>query len=113
MSTASDAPSTAPSAYERAHDASEFVELRRRHRAFVFPAAIGFLAWYFLFVLMADYAPDFMSKKVIGNINIGLIFGLLQFASTFLITTLYVRYAERQLDPLAAKIRDEVEGDFR
>jgi uncharacterized membrane protein (DUF485 family) len=88
----------------------DFVELRRRLRSFVFPMAGLFLAWYLLYVLLADYAHDFMATKVIGNINVGLIFGLLQFVSTFAITTIYVSYANRKLDPAAKKLREELEG---
>ncbi|MFD6073744.1 DUF485 domain-containing protein, partial [Amycolatopsis lurida] len=54
-----------------------------------------------------------MSTKLFGNITVGLVFGLLQFVSTFVITGLYVRYANRKLDPLADKIRHEVEGTER
>lgn len=89
---------------------ADFQQLRSRLRRFVFPVTIGFLVWYLLYVLLASYAPAFMATKVFGNINIGLLFGLLQFVSTFAITIAYVRYADRQLDPLASKIRDEVEG---
>ena len=88
----------------------EFQELRRRHRSFVFPLAIGFLVWYFLYVLLADYAHDFMSTKVSGSITIGLILGLLQFVSTFAITMWYVSYANRRLDPAAEQIRHRLEG---
>jgi uncharacterized membrane protein (DUF485 family) len=88
-----------------------FRELRRRHRSFVFPMAVAFLLWYFLYVLLADYAHEFMSTKVIGNINIGLIFGLLQFVTTFAITMWYVSYANRKLDPIAAELRHELESD--
>lgn len=87
-----------------------FQELRKRHRSFVFPLAVIFLLWYFLYVLLADYAHDFMSIKVWGSINIGLIFGLLQFVTTFGITTWYVSYANRKLDPIATEIRVEIEG---
>ena len=69
-----------------------------------------FLAWYLLYVLCATYAPAFMSAKLWGNITVGLIFGLLQFVSTFAITIWYVRYANRRLDPLAEQLRDELEG---
>jgi uncharacterized membrane protein (DUF485 family) len=92
---------------------SDFQELRSRLRRFVFPVTIGFLAWYLLYVLMASYAPSFMAVKVLGNINVGLVFGLLQFVSTFVITILYVRFADRRLDPLSSKIRDEIEGGNR
>jgi uncharacterized membrane protein (DUF485 family) len=50
-----------------------------------------------------------MSIKLAGNINIGLVLGLLQFVSTFVITTIYVRYANRNLDPVAERIRAKVE----
>jgi uncharacterized membrane protein (DUF485 family) len=88
----------------------EFQELRRRLRNFVFPMTGLFLAWYLLYVLLASYAPSFMAIKLVGNINVGLVFGLLQFVSTFLITFLYVRFADRRLDPLAAELRTEIEG---
>jgi uncharacterized membrane protein (DUF485 family) len=96
--------------WEEVQASPEFVELRRRLRSFVFPMAGLFLVWYLLYVLLADYAHGFMSTKVFGNINVGLIFGLLQFVSTFAITTLYVRHANKNLDPAAEKIRNELEG---
>jgi uncharacterized membrane protein (DUF485 family) len=88
----------------------DFQELRHRLRSFVFPMTGLFLAWYLLYVLLASYAPSFMAIKLVGNINVGLVFGLLQFVSTFAITFLYVRFADRKLDPLAGKLRGEIEG---
>jgi uncharacterized membrane protein (DUF485 family) len=88
----------------------EFQDLRRRLRVFVFPLTAFFLAWYALYVLLATYAVDFMSTKVLGEINIGIILGLGQFVSTFVITAVYVRFANRDLDPRAAAIRAELEG---
>jgi uncharacterized membrane protein (DUF485 family) len=88
----------------------EFADLRRKLRRFVFPMSAAFLVWYLIYVLLASYAPAFMSIKVFGNINIGLIIGLLQFVSTFVITTVYVRYANRHLDPAGEKIREQIEG---
>ncbi|PRX48750.1 uncharacterized membrane protein (DUF485 family) [Prauserella shujinwangii] len=102
-----------PTSWAEVHSSAEFRELRRRLRVFVFPMTAGFLSWYLLYVLLADYAHGFMSVKVVGNINVGLVLGLLQFVSTFAITGLYVRYADRKLDPLADKIREEVEGEAR
>ncbi|MGH3863366.1 DUF485 domain-containing protein [Actinokineospora sp.] len=94
-------------------ESPEFVELKRRLRRFVFPMTLAFLGWYLLYVVLADYAHGFMSTKVVGNVNVGLVFGLLQFASTFLITFLYVCHADRKLDPLAEEIREGLEGDRR
>ena len=103
-------PTAAPD-WATIQNSAEFRQLRKRLRGFVFPMTVAFLVWYLLYVLLSAYAHDFMSTKVIGDINIGLIFGLLQFVSTFLITSLYVRHANRHLDPVADKIRADIEGD--
>jgi uncharacterized membrane protein (DUF485 family) len=89
---------------------ADFMELRRRLRRFVFPMTGVFLVWYLVYVLLADYAHGFMSTKLFGNINVALVLGILQFVSTFVITTLYVRYANRRIDPQAQKVRDQIEG---
>ncbi|GAB3545219.1 uncharacterized membrane protein (DUF485 family) [Actinopolyspora lacussalsi] len=96
--------------WKEAHASADFVALRRRLRGFVFPVAVLFLSWYLLYVLLADYAHGFMSIKLVGNINVGLVLGLLQFVSTFVITGIYVRFANRRLDPVAGRIREEIEG---
>jgi uncharacterized membrane protein (DUF485 family) len=98
-----------PEEYEQAQVSPEFVELKKRFRAFAFPMTVAFLVWYLLFVLLSTYAHEFMSTKVFGNINIGLIFGLLQFVSTFVITHLYVSHANRKTDPIADEMRDRLE----
>src|SRR6476620_1024757 len=100
----------APVDFKEVQSTERFQELRKRHRSFVFPMAIAFLLWYFAYVLLADYAVGFMSTKVWGNINVGLILGLLQFVSTFAITGWYVSYSIRKLDTTAAEIRHGIEG---
>jgi uncharacterized membrane protein (DUF485 family) len=89
----------------------DFAELRRRFRRFVFPMTGLFLAWYFLYVLLAAYAPGFMSTKVLGNVNIALLMGLGQFVSTFVITMVYARWASREIDTPAERLRSQIEGD--
>lgn len=89
----------------------EFQELRKTHRSFVFPMAVFFLVWYFAYVLLADYAHDFMPIKVLGNINMGIVLGLLQFVSTFATTAAYVSFSNKKLDPKASKIRERLERE--
>ena len=88
----------------------EFQQLKRKQRRFIFPVAIAFLAWYGLYMYLAAYAHDFMSIRVSGNITTGLVFGVLQFVSTFLITLVYVSYANRVLDPAAEKLREAIQS---
>ncbi len=88
----------------------DFARLRRMLRSFVFPMTVAFFLWYALYVLLSAYARGFMSIKLIGNINVALLFGLLQFLSTFLIAWYYSRYAAAKLDPLADRIGAELES---
>ncbi|MGH3431197.1 MAG: DUF485 domain-containing protein [Thermocrispum sp.] len=99
-----------PEAWARMQSSAEFRDLRRRLRGWVFPMTALFIGWYLLYVLLAAYATEFMSTKLWGNINVGLVLGLLQFVSTFVITGLYVRFANRNLDPVAERLREEMEG---
>ena len=110
MDIANGAPTvTTLTQWERVATLPDYIELRRRQRIFVFPMAALFLAWFLIFVSLAAYAGELMSVKVFGNVNIGLLMGLLQFVSTFAITGLYVVFAGRRLDPLADRIREEVQ----
>ncbi|MFC4222249.1 DUF485 domain-containing protein [Lysinibacter cavernae] len=101
--------STSPIDYQVVEQEPLFRELKKRHRSFVFPLAVAFLVWYIGYVLLAAYAHEFMATPVIGNVNIGILMGLGQFVTTFAITTWYVSYANRKLDPIAAEIRSELE----
>jgi uncharacterized membrane protein (DUF485 family) len=89
---------------------AEFGELRRAHRSFAFPLTIAFAAWYLLYVLLSNYAGDFMGTKLFGNINVALVLGLAQFLTTFLIAWWYSRHAAAKLDPKADAIKARMEG---
>lgn len=93
------------------HDSPEFAALRGRYRRFVFPMAALFFLWYLTYVLLAAFARGFMSHRLFGLVTVGLVLGLLQFASTVAITIGYVRYARRQLDPRVAAIRENAGVD--
>lgn len=99
--------------FEQIQAQPEFQQLRRTLRRFVFPMTAAFLAWYLLYVLMSAYARGFMGHKLVGNINVAYVFGLLQFVSTFVIAWAYSRYADRHLDPLADRLRGQIEGSNR
>ncbi|MCZ0730399.1 DUF485 domain-containing protein [Mycolicibacterium iranicum] len=91
----------------------EFQELRSRLRRFVFPMTAVFLIWYGIYVMLGAFADEFMATKVWGDINVGLIIGLGQFLSTFIITALYVRFANRELDPRAGALREQLESEIK
>ncbi|SDR88291.1 DUF485 domain-containing protein [Agrococcus carbonis] len=88
----------------------EFQRLRRTFLTFILPMTVLFLAWYLAYVLIAGYAPDFFATRLgESHITVGLLFGLGQFASTFAITMLYSRWANRVYDPVAEPLAAEME----
>ena len=56
---------------------------------------------------LQQLGPRLHEHEVLGNINVALVWGLLQFVSTFAIAYFYARHASKSLDPLASKLRDE------
>jgi uncharacterized membrane protein (DUF485 family) len=82
----------------------EFQELVRKRKAFVLPATVFFLAWYFGFIILAGYAPDFMGREFLTDgMTVGYALALSQFVMTWGLGWLYVRRATRVFDPLAAR----------
>ncbi|RYV52298.1 DUF485 domain-containing protein [Pengzhenrongella frigida] len=104
-------PTPIEAKYLAVQRSEEFQDLRRRYRGWVIPVTVGSLLWYLAYVLLAAYAADFMGTPLFGNINVGLVLGLLQFVSTFAVTALYLRYASRVLDPASLKIREKMEEE--
>ena len=96
--------------YEAVRASRDFWTIQRRYGSFVRPVCTLFIIWYFLFVMIAVFAPGFMRISVFGDVNVGLCFGVLQFVSTFVIAVSYRRWARHRLDPLSDRLRHRLEG---
>jgi uncharacterized membrane protein (DUF485 family) len=81
----------------------EFRELIAKKRRFVVPATIFFLGWYLGFVALAGYAPDFMGESIYEGFTVGYALALSQFVMTWVLGWMYVRRADNEFDPLAAR----------
>jgi uncharacterized membrane protein (DUF485 family) len=81
-----------------------FIVLRRKTRRSALLISLLFIAWYFLYVVASVFARGLMRHRLIGNVNVALVFGVLQFASTFLLARRYSRYSRAVLDPLRAQV---------
>ena len=73
----------------------EFRALVRARRAFVVPASLFFVAYYFALPVLVGYFPDAMSTRVAGRINVAYLFALSQFVMAWTLMALYVRRARR------------------
>jgi len=80
----------------------EFRALVRAKRAFIVPATIFFVAYYFALPALVGYWPEAMSTRVIGPINIAYLFALSQLMAWTLMA-LYVRRA-RDFDAQAEAV---------
>jgi uncharacterized membrane protein (DUF485 family) len=72
-----------------------FRGLLRAKRAFIVPATIGFVAYYFALPALVGYWPELMTRRVFGPINLAYLFALSQFVMAWTLMALYVRRARR------------------
>ncbi|MFZ4150310.1 DUF485 domain-containing protein [Streptomyces pseudogriseolus] len=101
-------PEAAPAAadiYLEVQRSAAFQEVRRRYRRFVVPGAVAFLVWYVAYVVTATTVPGLMARPVAGALNVGMLAGLGQFLTTFLLTWAYVRHARLRRDRAALELR--------
>lgn len=96
--------------YRYVQGTEQFQKLRKTFRSFTIPLTIAGLLWYLLFVLLATFAPDFMATRIAVVYNVGILMGILQFATTFLVTWLYIQFANKKLEPMQSAIREEMES---
>ncbi|MBL3666852.1 DUF485 domain-containing protein [Streptomyces sp. M2CJ-2] len=96
---------SAADVYLQVQRSAAFQEVRSRYRRFVVPAVFVFCAWYVAYVVTATAAPDLMARPVAGAVNVGLLAGLGQFLTTFLLTWAYTRHARLRRDRAALELR--------
>ena len=89
--------------WHAAASSPEFKALVQKRRSFVIPV-LGFVfIWYFGFIALAGYAPDFMGERLVGGFTVGYAIALSQFVMTWVLGWLYLRKADRDFDPLAKR----------
>ncbi|MFF2144101.1 DUF485 domain-containing protein [Kitasatospora sp. NPDC058190] len=108
-------PSTTDSTevYRSVQASAAFQDIRRSYRVFVFPVSGAFLGWYLVYVAAEAVAPGVMRSRVVGPLNVAWLLGLLQFATTFLLTWLYARNARTKRDRAALGLRWDTQDQLR
>ena len=82
---------------------SDFRQLVAAKVRFVVPACLFFVVYYFLLPILVGFAPEFMSRPVLGKVNLAYLFALSQFFVAWIIAALYVRAAAK-FDRQAAEV---------
>lgn len=99
-------PEEVPSMWDKIAESREFKDLMATKRIFIVPAFVFFVLYYFALPVLVGYAPQFMSTKVIGPVNLAYLFALSQFFVAWLIAGLYVK-AANDFDRLAQDILEK------
>ena len=92
--------------WDRIAETREFKDLLAIKKTFIIPAFLFFIVYYFLLPILVGYAPEFMSTKVIGVVNLAYLFALSQFFMAWTVAWLYVK-AANNFDRLAKDIIKE------
>jgi uncharacterized membrane protein (DUF485 family) len=87
----------------------EFRALVHAKRAFLVPASVFFVVYYFALPALVGYWPELMSTRVIGRINLAYLFALSQFVMAWVLMAAYVRRA-RRFDRMAGELLQRVQG---
>jgi uncharacterized membrane protein (DUF485 family) len=100
------------SMWDRIAASKEFQDLMATKRLFIVPAFVFFVVYYFALPVLVGYAPELMSRKVIGQVNLAYLFALSQFFVAWLIAWLYVK-AANSFDRLSNDIVERAENGKR
>jgi uncharacterized membrane protein (DUF485 family) len=99
---------TTKTEWDRIANTQQFKDLMATKKAFIIPAFVFFIVYYFALPILVGYAPQVMSTKVIGVVNLAYLFALSQFFMAWTIAWLYVR-AAANFDKLAKDIIEAAE----
>lgn len=84
-------PNSSP--WARIAQTPKYKELLRSKNAFIFPASLFFVAYYFALPVLVGWFPELMKKAVLGPVNLAYLFALSQFFMAWALAYIYVRKA--------------------
>ncbi len=94
----------------RVERTSAFKELTQKRKAFIIPATIFFLVFYFGLPFLTAFTTV-LDANVIGAINLAYIYAFAQFVMTWVLMHIYVSRANRWDDLVDRARREAAEGD--
>ena len=92
-----------PAEWDSVANDPEFKSLLHQRQAFVVPATLFFIVYYFALPLSVGFVPQVMNRPVWGPVTLAYLFAFSQFAVAWILCALYMRRA-RHFDKLAADV---------
>ena len=105
-------PMSSPTPWTRIAQSARYQALLRSKSAFILPASVFFVVYYFALLILVGWFPDLMKKPVLGPINLAYLFALSQFFMAWILAFLYVRKAG-QWDEQARQVLETEASDAR
>lgn len=93
-----------PAHWDALAEEPAFRSLVARRRRFVIPATLFFVCYYLALPVSVGFAPEAMSRPLIGPLTVAYCFALSQFAMAWILLAVYLLRA-RNFDLQAARIR--------
>ncbi len=88
----------------------DFISLLKAKAAFVAPATVIFVVYYFALPIGVGWFPRFMETRVWGEVNLAYVFAFSQFIMAWILAFLYVAVAagwDRRAAALVAKFQNQ------
>jgi uncharacterized membrane protein (DUF485 family) len=92
-----------------AHNQKVLAAARARRRV-AFGLTAAMMAIYFGFIGLIAWNKPLLGTQLIPGLSIGLVLGAAVIAACWLLTWLYVRWANTHFDRAVARLRDEGDG---
>lgn len=86
--------------------ADAVTDLARARRRIALALSLIVFVLYFGFIFAVAFARELMATMIVPGLSAGMLFGVLVIVGAWLTTWVYVRWANSQLDPRRAAIRD-------
>jgi uncharacterized membrane protein (DUF485 family) len=97
---------TSKDSWSRISSSPNYRALLKSKNAFILPASLFFIVYYFSLLVLVGWFPEIMKKPVLGPINSAYLFALSQFFMAWIMAFIYVRKAgewDRQAKILLAE----------
>jgi uncharacterized membrane protein (DUF485 family) len=91
------------------HDPHEqkLLELAARRWRVAKLLTVAMLVIYFSFLSLVAFAKPTMGQLLVPGLSLGMLLGALQIVAAWLLTGIYVRWANRRYDPELRRLRQE------
>ena len=85
----------------------EFKDLVSRKNRISIQLTVVTLILYYGFIFLIAFKRDFFGAKAFGNVTVGILLGIGVILACWLLTGIYVRWANRNYDSMVARLQEK------